>query len=278
MKRFECNECGNPGPCVSYQSRDAITKAEKYNGLPCPDCNYRNQFSWREIKPKSLPKLTAEALAERGIEWPEWATCAAVDSDASARFFKGDITPFYADDVDPLWIHSGLEYGDVLIPGKWDGSDWQNSKIVRPENPKLPEWCKVGAWVYNDQFGFGKVVIPSNPFGFCVVDWETKTGSRGGVKHDQLLPAHWRKWNAAEMREKVGVVFSFRGYSVVCIGFRFVSVRDLNNANSVPAKEIGLIFEMDQESFTLTAKALASSDRIKFNGSPCGVLEVVEPK
>lgn len=61
----------------------------------------------------------------------------------------------------------------------------------RPQLP-LPEWCKVGAWVWYGDFGFGKVVIPADKVGVCVVDWNS--GNRGGALPEQLKPARLLPW------------------------------------------------------------------------------------
>jgi hypothetical protein len=67
---------------------------------------------------EKLPKLTLEVLEERGIKWPVWAAYAVVSNVEYAYFYD--------------------ERGEAHqeIPGKWDASDWPNSKIMNPEHEK----------------------------------------------------------------------------------------------------------------------------------------------
>lgn len=103
-----------------------------------------HKADWYEIKPEPLPKLTVEALAERGIEWPEWAKWRVVWPDGSLCMYQNEpeLTEYG-------WRSTGGRWGGV--PGtsnyRWDASDWEHSKIQRPEQwvpftretlPKLP--------------------------------------------------------------------------------------------------------------------------------------------
>lgn len=90
-----------------------------------------------------LPKLTVEVFDRP--DCPEWAKYAAVDEDGKARFHAEE--PFVPTKFNvPGWCSGG---NDSFIRGEFDAANWQNSLIERPvKKPELPEWCKVGDFVY----------------------------------------------------------------------------------------------------------------------------------
>lgn len=77
MRKFECKQCEPTIPCV-------IEWGDVPAPVRCP-CNGA-KVAWREVKVESkLPKLTVEALAERGIAWPEWCKVGAWVYSAALR-------------------------------------------------------------------------------------------------------------------------------------------------------------------------------------------------
>lgn len=117
---------------------------------------------WKEVQ-EPTPKPLSESLAEKGIteyssrlpkltvvvfdreDCPEWAQWAGVNQDGTASFFGNVPNRGCSNPRKNYWSYHYSEMKQ--IPGNFDASDWQNSLIERPEK-KLPDWCKVGAWVW----------------------------------------------------------------------------------------------------------------------------------
>ena len=89
-----------------------------------------------------LPKLTAEVFDLP--DCPEWAKYAAVNADGKVAIFSAMPGSTYTG-WKVVFNNTDIQ-ADVLECGKFDPSDWQNSLIERPV--KLPEWCRVGDFVY----------------------------------------------------------------------------------------------------------------------------------
>ena len=92
-------------------------------------------------KVEPLQKLTVEVFYRP--DCPEWATVAVVNEDGTATWGSGDVRSCCGE----WWAHASDAQWES-IPGKFDASDWENSLIERPQKVTLPEWCKVGEWVY----------------------------------------------------------------------------------------------------------------------------------
>jgi len=82
------------------------------------------------------PKLTADVF--KRDDCPDWANWAASFKDGNSFFMEKQ--PFISS---VYWCCDG-KYQRI---GKFDAADWKNSLIERPEEVKLPDWCKVGAKV-----------------------------------------------------------------------------------------------------------------------------------
>lgn len=272
MKRFECNECGNQEPCIIRPKDSEAIK--KINGEWCEWCSGQNRCQWNEIDDGSLPKLTADALAERGIEWPEWATCAVVDTDELAHFFGGDIAPLYAEDEEPFWWFSDKRDGSsgvVKIPGRWDASDWRNSKIPRPKDDckkqELPEWCKAGAWVFEvTQNKFHRIKALDSFDGRPAVRWDDRDdGYIGSCTIEHLRPARLRPWTFEEDPVLVKTKNSIEFFPAC---WHLGRVTKENEATFFSSNIYSSICE-------ITASEIAEKC-VQLDGSPCGVLEVME--
>lgn len=252
MKKFECKKHDCPYKRC-YVELDDNRIARCLSG-------WTDNPQWNELLEKSeqLPKLTVEALAERGIEWPEWAKYAAVDSDRYAHFFRGNKRPYFSVE---------------LIPGQWDNSDWQNSLIKRPEVVKqnltteLPEWCKFGAWVYSAALRteFARITGPGKTSetlsavtaeGFkCIVLVDKQAISCGATK-----PARVRPWTFGEAPESVKTAENSE-YLECCW-----------HLNGICKGEPSFFCWKDN---FISASKMAET-MTQLDGSPCGVLEVVE--
>lgn len=116
--------------------------------------------------------------------------------------------------------------------------------------PKVPEWCKIGAWCYIHSGGIGTGKYQ-----------KIEAVHSGFVKTEYLVPieniseARLRPWNDDELKSKVGKVFED------------------------DVKNLTLCFRYHRDNETLhfagkvmSAESLAESDW-KLDGSPCGVLE-----
>jgi hypothetical protein len=152
-------------------------------------------------------------------------------------------------------LSSGIEnLGE--IPGRFDHSDWKKSLVERPA--KLPEWCKVGKWVYLCNGTYSRIVSIND----CHVNLENGISVGKNSIHEEMVSARLRPYNAEEMRELVGKV-----------------IEDNHNAHLV----IGLIKPDPAENvscFVRAGQSWITSDKLlqKFtiDGKPCGVLEHLE--
>lgn len=200
-----------------------------------------------------LPKLTAEVFDRENC--PEWAKWAAVDSCGNAYFYM----------VKPQ-AHStrwGVSaFCKFVNIGKFDASDWQNSLIERPEKEtKLPEWCKVGEWVWAIAFNTYFKVDKVDGLFIYGTDF---SGSEYSVAIENVRQACPRPYNAEEMKALVGKV-----------------IEDNYSAHLV----IGLIKPDPAENVSCHVRASQSwlaSDKLlqqfTIDGRPCGVLEHLNEK
>ena len=91
------------------------------------------------LQDKKLPKLTAEVFDRP--DCPYWAKYAAVDKCGMAFYYQDFPTR-----LSTFFLLSNQNGKSEEIKGKFNNHEWYNSLIERPV--KLPDWCKVGEWVY----------------------------------------------------------------------------------------------------------------------------------
>jgi hypothetical protein len=211
------------------------------------------------IQDNPRPKLTAEVFDRP--DCPEWARYAAVNGDNTASWFNDK--PIYNGNKRRLWLCKATPYYNEVktIPGVWDASDWQKSLVQRPA-AKLPDWCKVGEWVwingrpdrlaYN---GYGKIT-QVEPY-IDVLMGTDGNAQNTTISLDGLSQARLRPYNAEEMRGLVGkVVCGSEDKTFLVLSY---------SGNKVFFGEFG----HTAEDLTL--------DIYKFpDGSRCGVLEHLE--
>lgn len=145
-----------------------------------------------------LPKLTAEVFDRP--DCPEWAQYAAVDVQGLAYWYHHSPV---ADERIGVWKVWGT---DRQLIGFFDSSDWQNSIVERPaKKPELPEWCKVGEWVYLSNEKYDKI---ESIDGFGI---NLASGSIINKKyiHEDAVSARLRPYNAHELKALVGKVIEF---------------------------------------------------------------------
>ena len=124
---------------------------------------------------------------------------------------------------------------------------------VETPAPKVPEWCKIGAWCYIHSGGIGTGKYQ-----------KIEAVHSGFVKTEYLVPieniseARLRPWNDDELKSKVGEVFEMgNGDLTLCLGYQ---------------RDRGALYFAGKGPFAYPAKTLAESDW-KFDGFPCGALE-----
>lgn len=218
-----------------------IRRPEKKETLP----------DWRKISSDTPPKLTAEELARRGVEWPEWANWCAMFPNSFIIFYEGK--PAISENG---WDNtSGGKFMAVFPRLKFDASDWPHSLIKKPEN-KLPDWCKVGALVYNTQFGYGTIFNPKNEVGIVVIDWIN--GNRGGALPYQVSEARIRPWTHED--GPLSMKLKYNGE------FAVASLCTLaKNGWGYAIVQNGCLIHVTMEEI--------SRNGIQLDGTPCGCLE-----
>lgn len=256
MRKFECKkqDCPYKRCYVELDHNRIVLCLNGWTDYP----------QWNELLEKSeskLPKLTVEALKERGIEWPKWAKYAAVNHSQVACFYENEPERDY---MRRMWVnYSGGVAKD--IPGKWDASNWTDSQIMRPA-VEWPKWCKVGAWVYHIALNKYAKVRELTSDGFIAEDG---TAFRL-CDPDYFKPARVREWDKVEMRQQVGKTFILDDG---CVHALCMAATD---------RELFFLdtYAFDNECDTMRGISY-SSDTIRYyntlaDGKPCGVLEVVK--
>ena len=259
MKKYICKQCKPEIPCV-IEWGDSPPPAR----CPCSG----DMVEWVEVN--HPPKLTVEALAERGIEWPDWARYAVVWNDGVALFYQNKPLEL----TDYGWDHAGGEWGSAprLNDCLWDTSEWQNSLIERPAVVKesliteLPDWCRVGEWARIDSPGLGHgeirriKEIQHKQDGLWIV-FDPLKGNHlviAGTKN--LTRFAIRPWTFAEAPARLKITK------------KSGEVLDLDLC--VILSEGPGCYYIDNRRSMIEASELVK--QIQPDGSPCGVLEVVK--
>lgn len=136
---------------------------------------------------------------------------------------------------------------------------FENQEVETPA-PKLPDWCKVGAWVWHGPVDGIAFEQPYFKIERTVGELAYGKSHNNGfpVHYTYLKPARLRPWNDDEMKSKVGKVFEMEnGDLTFCLGYRM---------------DRGAIYFAGKGPFAYSAKILVESDW-ELDGLPCGVLE-----
>ena len=126
--------------------------------------------------------------------------------------------------------------------------------------PKLPDWCRVGAWVWFSgakDIGYEPGYLKITDVGYNGMENVIDAEGDGIISMplSVVKEARLRPWNDDELKSKVGKVFEMgNGDLTLCLGYQ----RDIAD----------LIFVGK----LMSAQSFAESDW-KLDGSPCGVLE-----
>jgi hypothetical protein len=235
---------------------NCIVESKKFHPANCPMFteNFHLQADWREVtepvtESNQLPKLTTEIFDRP--DCPEWAKWAAVDKYEKAMWYECEPKALGG-------VFRNSKRGQIKeIPGEWDASDWQNSIIERPaKETKLPDWCKVGEWVYSTIYKEYTQITDSDEFEISLKD-----GAYCSVGVDAFiedyLPARLRPYNAEEMKALVGKVIENKNFA------HFITT-----------------FDKELQEVVSGSDGYSAKDLVEFgytiDGPPCGKLEHLE--
>lgn len=235
MSKWKCQVCVGV-PCV----------LECFNEPTVCPVNGFNRSKWEKVDdvPDSnpLPKLTTEVFYRE--DCPAWAEYAAVNREGTVTIFLNKPTT-----CGSFWSDRKTYWEHTFRDDRFDASDWQNSLIERPS--KLPDWCKVGEWV------FDKVI---NKYSQVTTEAITehlqevfKSLAKGEIVQSRLRP-----YTAAEMKVLVGKVIEDKKTS----DLRFVAGY-CNRTERIYAGQNNFNADLLLSDFTI-------------DGQPCGVLEHLE--
>lgn len=206
-----------------------------------------------EAERTDLPKLTAEVFDRP--DCPKWAQYAAVNADGKVVLFSA--VPSTSDGRWIVIYSSTSVQADILDDVMFDASDWEDSLIKRPVK-ELPEWCKVGEWVYYILLTeYCKIEQMNEGFMLRFLDGDSTAIPLNDVKN--LNPARLRPYNAEKMESLVGAVIKNK-YSTM-----FINAYD-NRHQKVWSGYCAY-----------TAERLIELD-YTFKGLPCGHLEHLNDK
>lgn len=157
-----------------------------------------NKPNWRKedapaITSSQLPKLTAEVFNRP--DCPAWAKWAAVDGNGAAFYY--DEKPYARNYTFHSWDRM------KFIDNNFIASDWKNSLIERSEKNTLPDWCKVGDWMWIKDFN---AYFRVDSLDGLLARGKDFCGSNYSVAIENIRQARLRPYNAEEMRGLVGKV------------------------------------------------------------------------
>lgn len=231
-----------------YKNTDVIKFAKSLmKSEPVANCNQTEQPT---SDCSQLPKLTAEVFDRP--DCPEWAKYAAIHANGIAFFYENEPS-FGVGNLKGRWYVDDGEFCRVDTTLCFDPSDWQNSLIERPEKKTMPDWCKVGEWVY----------IPQIDEYFHIEKIESIllfNNENHYIDYTYCKQARLRPYNAEEMQGLIGKVLT-------------------SNSRSTPFSFLVVYAEGDGsfiESYRFKYTAEELKDHFTIYGKPCGALEHLE--
>lgn len=240
--RFVHGNCFKTRPEAAAASQKVRELMRSLHSEPVTNCN-------------QLPKLTVEVFDRP--DCPEWAQYAAVDGSGYAYYYSE--RPFIVSDAFG-WGMAGSENNrSELIPGKFTYINWSESRIKRPVKA-LPDWCKVGEWVYHDSDGYYYTVKSVDAEKDVIQIGDKKAQYTYTVNEIKTFfsQARLRQYTTEEMRELVGKVFEDRD------GNLYLAVSYIPRGR-------GLLVG----GFYFNAQEILDGGFI-IDGKPCGVFEHLE--
>ena len=128
----------------------------------------------------------------------------------------------------------------------------------------LPDWCKVGAWVWwkgASDIGYAPSYMKITGISNEIINCDAIQGIP--IAQNQISEARLRPWTKEEMAEKAGKVFDLPEGRCICLRFDGYYCDFLEGCKS--EDDIAHIIAYDAETFL--------QYDCKLDGSPCGVLE-----
>jgi len=130
---------------------------------------------------------------------------------------------------------------------------------------KLPDWCKVGAWVWwkgASDIGYAPGYMKITGISNEIINCDAIQGIP--IAQNQIFEARLHPWTDDELKQQVGKPFIFSDGSIVlCLAFA---------DDTGPDSECGLKFA-DEDGGYYTAKELINANIRQLDNTPCGVLE-----
>ncbi len=132
----------------------------------------------------------------------------------------------------------------------------ENQGVETPV-PKVPEWCKIGAWVWHDD-SFDGIYFEQHYFKIESIDRECVYADHFPFHYTCLKPARLRPWTYEEAPETLKVIAKHEPKRIVCL---FLASKNKNSVRytTLPAWYIDTKTLMDKY--------------MELDGLPCGVLE-----
>lgn len=204
-----------------------------------------------------LPKLTVEVFDRP--DCPKWAKYVAVDANGYGYWYEEN----------PGLLYTGIGHGSkVRLIGRFDSC--VNSFIDRPEKKTLPDWCKVGEWVYFLDDAIYAKITKIETVGYSVpnIHFENNTSRiYGSLSWDGVSQARLRPWTF----EEAPIVLKVQDPHGSALAYLSPFGGKYVIAYHRPDKYEGL--KLGETTFTFSAFADIFT---QIDGSPCGVLEHLE--
>ena len=233
--KFICKSCKTEYPCVLDIGNIELPP----ESFACPKKIEKDDCKWEKFT-----KLTAEVFYRP--DCPEWAKYAAVDKDGRAWYFESK--PSCSTD-------QFFEFRNkaTMIPGFFDSDDWRNSLIERPS--KLPDWCKVGEWVWDERNGYGEIKSVRDDRSACNIEFKGGGGDFVPEAFAKLKEARLMNYDHQSIAEALGKVVSNDSAVGLVTGYDIATVRVFGKF--IP-------FNVFRQMFRY------------LDGSPCAILEHLE--
>ena len=271
MTKWICENKECRASCVMYTENCAPQR--------CVNIVIDGICNWQEVKEDgkpNLPKLTAEIFDRP--DCPEWAEYAAVDKNGHVFVF----------DHEPECTHSSwykrTQFGSRYeLCNGYDSSDYEHSLVRRSEQKQesvtncnqLPDWCKVGEWVYYfdevDGHSYQKIDKIDDKYIYFYRKFDRSKPSDPLVSDrvvysvfiENTKQARLRPYNADEMKALVGKVIETKADRDVVLSL----VTECRSCDDLFEVLIG------GGNHWHTARGLVGSKDHTIDGKPCGKFE-----
>lgn len=204
---------------------------------------------------KPLPKLTAEVFNHP--DCPAWANYAAVHN---GNLIFTNQEPRIDEHGLFVSANNAAKPDKILVVPFKSSEHYLSQVIKRPvKENKLPDWCKVGEWVYDrHQHGYEKIIATEDGSLYCI---KTKNNGffTGDYATENFVPARLRPYNAEEMRQLVGKMVEkgdglalvlgienvFGNEYMVCVNGHYFSANDLLRQFTINNKPAGVLEHLE---------------------------------